>query len=235
MLEGSSLFLDLDGTLFDLVDDPDQVRADDSLRNLLGGLTNKLAGRLALVSGRSLEQIDAMLGEAAADLAISASHGCEHRWGGVWARPNRPESVAEAVTLMKAFVIGRPGLLVEEKSFGVALHYRMNPGEAEIAHSFAGRLARALDLELQLGKMVVELRVMGADKGRAVHRHMSRQPMRGTRPIFVGDDLTDEPGFAAARELGGHGILIGEAHETEADYRLACPTELRAWLAEQLA
>jgi trehalose 6-phosphate phosphatase len=74
--------------------------------------------------------------------------------------------------------------------------------------------------------------VAGGDKGGAVRRLMSRPPMLGTTPIFVGDDVTDEAGFIAARELGGHGILIGPEQPTAADYRIACPGDLRAWLAD---
>jgi trehalose 6-phosphate phosphatase len=232
LLEGASLFLDLDGTLLDLVDRPDEVRADDRLRGLLNKLRTRLDGRLAVISGRSLDQIDAILGEAAAELAVSGSHGCEHRWKGVLARPNRPEALDEAARRMHAFVGERPGLLIEEKSYGVALHYRMNPEAEAGALALAEELAEELDLGLQRGKMVVELRVAGGDKGRAVHRLMTRPPMRGTRPLFVGDDVTDEYGFAAACELGGHGILIGPARPTAADYRLPCPTDLRSWLTE---
>ena len=127
---------------------------------------------------------------------------------------------------------GRPGLLVEEKSFGVALHYRLAPEAEAEARILAAALAEELDLCLQPGKMVAELRVAGGDKGRVVHRLMDRPPMRGTRPVFVGDDVTDEAGFVAARALGGHGVLIGAARATAADHRLDSPAALRAWLAE---
>lgn len=232
LLDGASLLLDLDGTLLELVDRPEDVRADAQLRELLLALARRLEGRLAIVSGRSLEQIDVILGDIAAELALSGSHGCEHRWHGVWARPNRPETLDSAAERMRAFAAERPGLLVEEKSFGVALHYRANPPAEADAQAFARELGEELQLCLQHGKMMVELRVPGGDKGCAVRRLMSRPPMQGTHPIFIGDDVTDEPGFVAARELGGHGILIGPQRPTAADYRLACPADLRNWLAE---
>lgn len=232
ILDKATLFLDLDGTLLELVDQPDAVRADAGLRTLLIALRRKLDGRLAIVSGRSLEQIDFILGECAADLAISGSHGCEHRWNGILARPERPRMLDEASSRLRQFAQGKPGVLVEEKSFGVALHYRMAPDAEAQAHGLASALAGQLELELQRGKMMVELRVAGGDKGRAVQRLMDRAPMKGTAPVFVGDDVTDEAGFAAARELGGHAILIGAPRATSANFSLSSPAALREWLWE---
>ena len=234
VLKDSTLLLDFDGTLVELVDQPDAVRADAALRVLLIELRCKLEGRLAIISGRSLQQIDEILGESAADLAISGSHGCEHRWNGVLARPNRPPTLDEAAARLRLFADSRPGVVVEEKSFGVALHYRMAPiAEAE-AHALAKALSAELELCLQPGKMMVELRVAGGDKGRAIQRLMDRAPMKGTAPVFAGDDVTDEPGFTAACELGGHGILIGSPRATAADFSLPSPGALRDWLRAAL-
>lgn len=230
VLKDATLFLDLDGTLVELIDQPDAVRADAELRILLTELRHKLEGRLAIISGRSLQQIDEILGECAADLAISGSHGCEHRWKGVLARPNRPPSLDEAANRLRQFAEGRPGVVVEEKSFGIALHYRMAPTTELEAHALGTALADELELCLQPGKMMVELRVAGGDKGLAVQRLMGRAPMKGTAPVFAGDDVTDEAGFAAARELGGHAILIGSPRATSADFSLPSPGALREWL-----
>lgn len=232
LLKDASLFLDLDGTLLEFMDRPENVRADASLRELLVRLATRLERRIAIVSGRSLEQIDEILGDTATELAVSGSHGCEHRWNGVWARPSRPEALDTAAERMRAFVDDRPGLLVEEKSFGVALHYRMKPQAQEAARAFAGGLAEELGLGLQHGNMMVELRVASGNKGSTVRRLMDRPPMHGTRPIFIGDDVTDEDGFTAASGLGGAGILVGPDRPTAAAYRLPCPADLRAWLAE---
>lgn len=208
------------------------MRADDDLRALLTRLAEKLDGRLAVISGRSLEQVDLILGPVAEGLAVSGSHGCEHRWKGVWARPMRPEALDLVAERFRIFADGRPGLLVEEKSYGAALHYRMNPEVEQAARALAEELSAQHELHLQHGKMMVELRVTGGDKGQAIQRLMSRPPMKGTVPVFVGDDVTDEPGFAAARELGGHGILIGAPRVTAADHVIASPADLREWLGK---
>lgn len=228
------MFLDLDGTLLDLTNRPDEVVADPALKRMLERLAIHLEGRVALISGRSIEQIDRIFGETASGLAVSGSHGCEHRWRGIWARPDRPESLDQAIERMNAFAKGRSGLLVEEKSFGAALHYRSNPSWEAAVQDFARNLAEELGLTLQIGKMVAELRVGGGDKGRAVHRLMTQPFMRYSSPVFVGDDITDEPGFATARALGGHGIIVGAPQSTAADYRLASPNDLRNWLTEAI-
>lgn len=234
LLEGASLFLDLDGTLLDLIDRPDEVVADAELRNLLARLMVRLDHRLAVISGRSLAQVDAILGDIADELAVSGSHGTEYRWQGIWAGPERPATLDVAADRLRFFANTRDGVLVEEKSYGVALHYRMNPAVECEAQAVVARLADELGLGIQHGKMMVELRVADGDKGRAVRHLMSRAPMTGTRPIFIGDDLTDEPGFVTAREFGGHGILVGPLRPSAADYGLSGPAELRRWLEGSL-
>ncbi len=127
LLDGRSLFLDLDGTLFELVDRPERVKADAQTRSLLERLNDRLEGRLAIVSGRSLEQIDAMLGAVAHSVAVSGSHGSEHRWHGVEARPVRPPALGTVAECFSAFAKAHKGIIVEDKSFGVVLHYAARP------------------------------------------------------------------------------------------------------------
>jgi trehalose 6-phosphate phosphatase len=230
LLDGASLLLDLDGTLLDLVDRPDEVRADDKLVNLLSDLQAKLEGRLAVISGRSINKIDTILGAAAHGLAVAGSHGLEFRWNDEIVRPQRPEELEIAASRLRPFVEDHPGMILEEKSLGVALHYRMSPWVEHRAHALAHELAEELGLFVQPGKMMVELRAAGGDKGTAVERLMGHAPMAGTIPVFAGDDLTDEPGFAAARRLGGHGILVGPLRPTAADHALPSPAALRDWL-----
>jgi trehalose 6-phosphate phosphatase len=229
---GVSLFLDFDGTLVDFADRPDEVVADDDLRGLLARLDSRLEGRLAVISGRSIAQLDAMLGTAAQTIALSGSHGSEHRWKGISAQPHRPPSLDVAAQRLRAFAEPHPGMLVEEKSYGVALHFRMSPERERDAIEVARQAASDLELELQGGKMMIELRVPGGDKGVAVKRMMNMPAMKGTTPVFIGDDLTDEHGFEAAAELGGFGILVGAPRESAARYLLPNPAAVRAWLEQ---
>ena len=201
-------------------------------RRVLEALGDRLDGRLAIISGRSLEQIDAILGSYAADISISGSHGCEHRWNGIHAHPDRPPALGAVAERFHTFARRWPGVIVEEKSFGVALHFRLAPEAEPFAAALAEALANEFGFHLQHGKMVVELRVNGGDKGAAVRSLMRRAPMRGTRPVFAGDDVTDEPAFAAVRELGGHGILVGEPRATQATFNLPTPARLRQWLKD---
>lgn len=232
LLDGRSLFLDLDGTLFELVDRPERVKADAQTRSLLERLNDRLEGRLAIVSGRSLEQIDAMLGAVAHSVAVSGSHGSEHRWHGVEARPVRPPALGTVAECFSAFAKAHKGIIVEDKSFGVVLHYRRAPDLAVEARALAVEQARRHDLKVQDGSMMVELRMPGGDKGTALRRLMERAPMAGTLPVFVGDDVTDEQGFDAARAMGGAGVLVGRRRPTHADHALPDPAAVRRWLGQ---
>ncbi len=231
LLQGASLFIDFDGTLVDLVERPDAVVVDNGLRDLLGALGAIYDGRLAIVSGRSIAQLDAMLGPIARRLAVSGSHGSEQRWGGRDVRPQRPPALDDVTEALRRFADNHPGTIVEAKSYGVALHYRLTPAAEVAAHALARRLGEAHGLALQPGKMMVELRVAGGDKGAAVREMMTRAPMAGCRPLCLGDDLTDEPAFVAARELGGAGILVGAPRDSAATYGLPDVQAVRVWLA----
>lgn len=230
VLHEATLFLDLDGTLFELVDSPSDVRADHRTLALIGQLLKHMDGRVAVVSGRSLAQIDDMLGDAASKLWISGSHGCEHRWDGVTQGPSRPVALDDVAAGFRTFAQDRPGVLVEEKSLGVALHYRMAPEAGACALELARELAGLHDLFLQHGKSMVELRVGSANKGSAILAMMAHPRLADTTPVFAGDDVTDEPGFEAVLELGGHAILVGEPRPTLATFGLRSPEELREWL-----
>lgn len=209
--------------------------ADEALRALLLHLDDRLDHRLAIISGRSLEQLDRILGPIARTIALSGSHGSEHRWQGISAHPVRPAVLDEAAQRLRPFADARSGMILEEKSYGVALHFRQCPEQEEEALKMAWSVASELDLHLQDGKMMIELRIPGPDKGVAVRRLMGRPPMLGTIPYFVGDDHTDEPGFAAAVALGGGGILVGPPRTTAARFRLEDPAAVRSWLGGMLA
>lgn len=232
LLEAASLFLDFDGTLVDIADRPGDVAVDPGLAGLLAALSGRLPGRVAIVSGRSIAQLDTLLGPVAQTLALSGSHGCEYRWHGISTHPDRPENLLDVAAAMRLASAGQTGVIIEEKSFGVALHFRLSPAFERQALLLAERLGDEYDLALQYGKMMVELRVPGSDKGVAVARLMKRPEMSGTTPVFLGDDLTDESAFAAARTLGGHGVLVGPARASAADHGLPDPAAVRAWLRD---
>ena len=120
--------------------------------------------------------------------------------------------------------------MFEDKALSVALHYRNAPSAAEAVIEAAERLSQATGLILQLGDMVAELRTPGADKGAAVTAFLRESPFLDATPVFIGDDLTDEDGFAAAERLGGFGVLVGEPRPTTACYRLAAPRDVARWL-----
>lgn len=227
LLNGASLFLDFDGTLVDIVARPDAVRVDPALIDLIAALTHRLGGRLAIVSGRGAAEVHRLFGGA--DVVISGSHGAELRRDGVIDAPARPVALDAAMARMQAFASAHPGVLVEAKPLGVGLHYRGGPQAEAAARDLAEQLAQASGLTLQAGKMVFELRAPG-DKGSAISALMAMPPFAGSLPVFVGDDLTDEPGFAVAQAMGGAGVLVGPARASAAGWRLDDVAAVRDWL-----
>jgi trehalose 6-phosphate phosphatase len=229
LIQGASLFLDFDGTLVDIADRPDGVTVDGRLRGVLTGLNKGLGRRLAIVTGRPLDQIEGLLGVA--HLALSGSHGAEMLWpDGRRQSVEPPAWLAPTASRLEAFSQSRPGVLVETKPFGVALHYRLAPESERACLRFAESLAQTNEIHLMRGKMVVELRVPGADKGVAISTFMTHAPMTGTFPLVFGDDVTDEAAFAKARELGGAGVLVGDDRPSAARYRLPGVADTLAWL-----
>ncbi len=232
-LTGKSLFFDFDGTLVDLADTPDAVIVDTALIQLLERLSARAPGRIAIISGRSIDQLDGMLGAFAAGVAIAGSHGADLRIPGIPHLPATPPAMlAEAAATLRPFAETH-GLLLESKSHGVALHYRLAPAMEPAAIARAEEIAASTGLTLQRGKMMVELRAPG-DKGRAIRLLLATPAMANTTPFFFGDDVTDEPGFAAAAAAHGAGILIGETRASAATYHLPDVASLRAWMAATL-
>ena len=125
-----------------------------------------------------------------------------------------------------------PGVLVEDKPLGVALHYRQAPSAEEACRTAVLKAAERSGLEMQPGKMVFELKPRGANKGGALRALMAEPPFAGTRPVFLGDDLTDEPAFAAAQDMGGAGVVIGDRAPTAATFRIASVDETLDWLSQ---
>jgi len=231
LLDGAGLFLDFDGTLVELAERPEAVAVDVALAGLLDRLVARLSGRVALVSGRSIDQLDGFLGSAGASLGLVGSHGAETRLaGGAIVRPERPASLDAAARLFAERFNKREGVVIEAKSLGVGLHYRLDPSAEDEAHAIAEAFAAANALHVQHGKMMVELRLPGHDKGSAIAALAARAPFAGHAPIFLGDDLTDESGFSACADRGGAGILVGAARDTAARYRLDNVAAVHAFL-----
>lgn len=228
-----ALFADLDGTLAPMEATPDAVKPDLSRRRLLDALARALEGRLAVVSGRALGDLDRVLEGRVA--AVAAVHGLVRRTAaGRIVAAGDSRRVGEALEAFRAIARADHGLLVEDKEVAAALHYRRAPAAEDACRDLARRLAARLGLIVQEGDMVVELKAPGPDKGGAVTAFMSEAPFAGSRPVFIGDDLTDERGFEAARALGGHGVIVGSRRPTAALFALADVTATRRWLQRAL-
>lgn len=229
LLRDASLFLDFDGTLVEIAERPDAVKVDARVHKLLRVLSDRLDGRVVLISGRGAAEVGALVG--AGTMTVVGSHGLEFHWrDGSVETVERPAALAGALATMREFAAGTPGLLVEDKPFGAALHFRMAPDAESPCVALAMRLAEDLGLALQYGRMVVELRPDAGDKGRAIRRLMRDPAFAGTSPVFLGDDMTDEPGFLAAQALGGAGVLIGPKRPSAAIYRIGTVAETLNWL-----
>jgi trehalose 6-phosphate phosphatase len=228
--ERFALFLDLDGTLAPFAPRPELVGPVARRTAAVRGASAALGERLAVISGRPLQDIDRILERAAP--AAAGVHGLERRnAAGALKRADPDPCVALAAAVFRGLAVAEPGLLVEDKGLSVALHYRNAPTACEIAETAGERLAQRTGLRLQRGDCVVELRTPGADKGDALRAFMDEPPFRGALPVFVGDDLTDEAGFAAADDLGGFGIRVGSPERpTAARYALADIEAVLAWL-----
>ncbi|WP_228275199.1 trehalose-phosphatase [Stakelama tenebrarum] len=233
LLSGASLFLDFDGTLVEIADRPDAVRVDARLHELIATLVSVLDGRVALISGRPASEVRGFLGGGAMPgFAIAGSHGMEFLWAdGRRTAAERPASLAEVHAEMTALAAENPGVMVEDKPLGAALHFRQAPEAESACRALATKLAEVHGLKLQPGKMLFEVRTSGGDKGRAIATFMEQAKFAGTRPVFLGDDTTDEPGFEAAETLGGAGVLVGPPRDTSASYRLGGVSATLDWLA----
>lgn len=204
----AALFLDFDGTLAHIAMAPDRVAVAQHLPPLLAALRLRQGEAVALLTGRRLEDIDALL--APNLLAAAGLHGAELRLD-----PDLPATCLEAPTIAPLVAALRarfgedPRVLVEDKHAACALHYRMAPERAGDCLAAMRELAPSHGLEVMAGKMVVEARPAGVSKGVALRRLAGHGPFAGRMPVFAGDDTTDEEGFAVAASLGGYGIKVG--------------------------
>ena len=227
-----ALFLDFDGTLIDLAATPDAVVVTSRLRTVLAACAAALGGAVAVVSGRPIAALDALLGPLT--LPAAGQHGLELRMpdGSVEHAPRLAPELETLRGRLLALAHEDERLVFEDKGSTIALHFRRAPErEAALRMLVAEAAARHDGHEVLNGKMVVEVRPAHADKGQAVARYLETPPFRGRKPVFAGDDLTDEDGFAVVNRLGGISVKVG-AGPSGAAYRVSGVDALLDWLAE---
>ena len=225
-------FLDVDGTLLELALTPDAVAVDAALPKLLETLHRRAGGALALVSGRALADLDRRVG--ATQVPRAGQHGLERRdaAGRVWLHAAPPAGKRGLLAALAPVLARHGDLVLEDKGLTLALHYRRAPMLGAYVHRLLSRLAAeaGTGLQLQTGKRVVELKPAGIDKGTAVVEYLAEPPFQGRRPVFVGDDATDEHAFAVVNARGGISVKVGSG-ATCARYRLSDVPAVRTWLA----
>ena len=227
-----SLLLDFDGTLAEIRSTPDSVAVDDAMAQALANAARQLDGRLAIVSGRSLAQLDALLPPRVASCVIAASHGQELRVDGVVQAPAQTRLFADMAFEATLHFQHTPGIVIEEKTYGLGVHYRLAPEQRGQVDDWTMAQAARYDLAIQHGDMVFELRLRGPDKGDAVRAIMALPRFGGSSPVFIGDDLTDIPAFQAAQALGGRAISVGPRTAAHADIQLDDVAAVRTLIAE---
>lgn len=224
-----ALFLDVDGTLLDFHDDPGAVRVAPDLLALLRQLHRGLDGALSLVSGRTLADLDALFGES---WAMAGLHGLQLRHADGTYREHPIDTSARDQLQRRAEPVAQQlGVQLENKGPAIALHCRRAPHLFDAMRRAAQALADGMPgYELQAGNLVMEIKPAGMDKGKAIHELMQRPPFADRRPIYVGDDLTDEHAFDAVARAGGDGVLVGQRRPTAAHFTLSSPAAVQHWL-----
>jgi trehalose 6-phosphate phosphatase len=231
-LRQCAMLLDIDGTILDIAPTPRQVWVPPQLRQTLTRLQDRSGGAVALVSGRLLDDIDTIF--APLKLAAIGGHGAELR-PTPGAEPERraasisPELKQALATLTK---LG-PGLIVEDKGYSLALHYRLAPDLGAALHAAVVAVCAKLPpgtVEILPGKAVVEVKPARVSKALAVSELMTRPPFHNRHPIFIGDDVTDEPVFGVIPQFGGLSFSVGRV-AAGVDGHFERPEDVRAWLA----
>jgi trehalose 6-phosphate phosphatase len=228
-----AFLLDIDGTLLDFAPTPREVWVPPGLRETLSRLRDRTSGALALVSGRSLNDIDLIF--APEVFPAVGGHGAEMRISidseavATYAPPMDKELKRRLVSIAKL----SPGILLEDKGYSLALHYRLAPHAEKAIYEAISRIRTELPeapIEILPGKCVYEIKQYGFDKATGVRELMTHEPFRGRHPIFIGDDVTDESVFAIIPDLGGLAFSVGRRAQGVADH-FNEPHDVRAWLA----
>jgi trehalose 6-phosphate phosphatase len=226
-----AILLDVDGTILDIAPTPDAVRATASLRQTLARLLERTAGAIALVSGRSLDSLDRIF--APLRMPAIGGHGAEMRPAADQAAHRLPAALDDALRLrISAIAKAASGILVEDKGYAVALHYRQAPAQEDAIKSAIAAIRDALppgSIEVLPGKSVVEVKAAGFDKGTALRELMTYRNFAGRRPIFIGDDTTDEAAFAAMPEFRGVPVSVGR-DVPGVTSSFDTPGDVRRWL-----
>ncbi len=229
-LERYAIFLDLDGTIVELVEHPDAVRVEASTLRLLEMLRHRSGSALAVISGREIASIDLLLRPLI--LPVAGVHGLQRRDAAGFVHLHETSDIRPVTYVLEKVIGEESGVIIEQKPGAVALHYRLRPDLerrcCEIVEEVVGRRP---DLRLVHGKMVFEILQKGADKGSVIEAFLSEPPFLGRKPIFAGDDVTDESGFASVNAVDGVSIKIG-ADKTAARFRARDVGELHDWLCK---
>ncbi len=229
-----ALFLDVDGTILEIAATPDAVRVPAHAVTAIAAAYQRLSGAVALVSGRTIADLDRLF--APLELPAAGSHGAQRRTAtGRVAGRHDAARLKPARELLARWTDKHVGALLEDKQDSLALHYRNAPHLERDARRAVAEAASALgpNFHVQEGKMVLEIKARATSKGRAIEEFMEEAPFKGRRPVFIGDDLTDEAGFEAVNRLGGHSIAVGVARPTGARWRLRDARDVLCWLESQ--
>jgi trehalose 6-phosphate phosphatase len=228
-----ALFLDVDGTLLEIAAAPEDVFVPTRTLEVLSKLHERLGGALALVSGRAIADLDRLFRPLR--LPAAGAHGAERRSasGHTTHRHSEGSVLEPARRLLAGWAAANPGVLLEVKGAALALHYRGAPSLERDAKRVASQAATLAGPQfvIQEGKKVFEIKPKATDKGRAIAEFMLEEPFESRVPVFIGDDLTDEHGFARVNELGGHSIAVGVVHATVARWHLPNEAQVLDWLA----
>lgn len=218
-----TVFLDVDGTLLDIAPTPHAVRVPEGLVATLTRLRESLDDALAFVSGRSLDEIDQLF--TPLRTAVAAEHGAIVRLPDGRMEETDVTVPAEWRAALADLAQKHRGVLIEEKRHSIAVHFRLAPeAEPVVRHAVDALVADAADrFDVLPARMAFEIRGRGVSKAAAVRRLMQAHPFAGRLPLYIGDDVTDEPAIAAARELGGLGLHVGRDFGGE-------PANVRSWI-----
>ena len=231
-LDKCALLFNIDGTLIDLAATPDSIVVPTGLREHLDALYRRTSGALALVSGRSLTDIDGMF--APLHLPAIGGHGAEARFfrDGIVQHARVPSLAPKLKQRLTALTALSSGILLEDKGYSIALHYRLAPqAERPIHDAIKAMLAELPEapIEVLRGKFVVEVKQQGFSKATAVRELMTLPPFEGRHPVFLGDDVTDETVFAIMPDLKGIAFSVGRKTQGVAGH-FDSPSDVRTWL-----